>query len=82
MEILKKIYALYFTVSQKYMTVENAIELFTVTSDCQLSQKDALFCLGMSKMTNAFENEEHKNYTKLLFVEFLEMIGRAANIKY
>ena len=34
------------------------------------------------KMTNAFENDESRNYQKILFVEFLEMIGRVAQIKF
>ena len=36
----------------------------------------------MSKMTLANENEESKSYFRLQFVEFLEMIGRIAHLKY
>ena len=62
--------------------MENAIDLFTKKSDCGLNSKDAIFCYGMSKITLANENEKNKNYFKLLFVEFLEMIGRVADLKF
>jgi hypothetical protein len=62
--------------------MDNVMDLFTKKSDCCLSQKDALFCYGMSKMTVANENENNKSYFKLLFVEFLEMIGRVADFKF
>ncbi len=62
--------------------MDNVMDLFTKKSDCFLSQKDALFCYGMSKITVANENEQNKNYHRLLFVEFLEMIGRVADFKF
>ena len=58
------------------------MDLFTKKSDCGLNSKDTIFCYGMSKITLANENEKNKNYFKLLFVEFLEMIGRVADLKF
>jgi len=36
----------------------------------------------MSKMTLANENEDSQKYLKMIFVEFLEMICRVADVKY
>lgn len=36
----------------------------------------------MSKMTVPQENEDAKKYNSMFFVEFLEMIGRVAYIKF
>jgi hypothetical protein len=64
------------------MSLDNAIDLFTIQSECQISYKDCVYCFGMSKMTVTNENEESKTYYRLLFVEFLEMVGRIAHLKY
>ena len=45
-----------------------------------LSDKDALYCCAMAKMTQP--DETKGTYRKLLFVEFLEVLGRAAVAKY
>ena len=58
------------------------MDLFTRKSECGLSYKDAVFCYGMSKMTLANENEDSQKYLKMIFVEFLEMICRVADVKY
>ena len=48
-----------------------------------LNDKDATFCYGMSKMTVANESEEATlKYKRLQFVEFLEMLGRIADLKF
>jgi len=45
--------------------------------------KDVIFCYGMSKMTLHDENNDGEARMKRIdFVEFLEMIGRAANVKF
>lgn len=80
---LRKVYGLYRTATQKHMTMEDALDLFCFLSDCGLSLKDATYCYGMAKMTCANENEDSaKKYQRLLFVEFLEMIGRVADHKF
>ena len=48
-----------------------------------LTDKQARFCYAMSKQTIVLEKEDGPTkYDKLLFVEFLELIGRIAQIKY
>ena len=62
--------------------MDQATDLFTKTSDCCLSYKEAVFCYGISKMTVANENGELTLYKKMNFVEFLEMICRVADAKF
>lgn len=68
----------------KQMPVEKCIKLFTDDTDVGLSLKDAVYCMGMSKMTVINENEqpESKKYKTVAFVEFLEMIARVAQSKF
>lgn len=67
------------------MSLTQAIDLLTVRSSLELSVRDAIYCYGMSKMTCAEENAPGKlpdHYQKIEFVEFLEMIGRVAEVKF
>jgi len=48
-----------------------------------MTEKDAIFCYGMCKMTVVNEAEESNvKYKRLQFVELLEMIGRIADLKF
>ena len=68
------------TSHMRQMPTEKAIKLFTDGTDVGLTAKEAVYCLGMSKMTVVLENEgESKKYKTLAFVEFLEMIARVAH---
>jgi len=58
------------------------MELVCRLSDLNLTEKEAKFCYGMSKMTVRDEVPNHHEYQKLRFVEFLEFIGRLAHSKY
>ena len=58
------------------------IELVCRDSDVELTDKEARFCFGMSKMTVKDEVKNHDEYDKLRFSEFLEFIGRVAQTKY
>jgi len=58
--------------------MEDAVEMFTRDTNLGLSQRQAIICYGMSKMTVANENDHGDKYQKMLFVEFLEMIARIA----
>lgn len=65
------------------MTMEDAINLMTKMSPLKLNDREAIYCFGMSKMTVVNEAEESSTkYKRLVFVEFLEMIGRIADIKF
>lgn len=81
-ELIRKVYQRYYTLTKKYMSAEDAIELFCNESDCGLTNKEAQYCHAMSKMTNPNENDNSERYTKLQYPEFLEMIGRVAELKY
>lgn len=70
------------TVVRKQITMKEAVELFTVSCGLKLSAKDCKYCFGMSKMTIANEEFDHEKYSKMMFVEFLEMIGRVAVAEY
>lgn len=56
----------------------NCLEIVTRGSDIELSEKEARFCFGMSKMTVKDEMKNHQEYDKLRFPEFLEFLGRVA----
>lgn len=58
------------------------LELMTRTPGLQLSEKEARFCFGMSKMTVRDEVENHAEYHRLRYPEFLEFLGRAAHAKF
>ncbi len=65
------------------MNAKDAVSLMTRESEVRLSEKQAMYCYGMSKMTVKNEMEKGaQSYQKLVFVEFLEFIGRAAFEKY
>jgi len=48
----------------------------------QMSENNVKFAYALSKMTVANEPLQYKQYSIMLFVEFLEFIGRLANIKF
>ena len=58
------------------------MELFCKESEIELTDKEARFCFGMSKMTVKDEVKNHDEYEKFRFSEFLEFIGRVAHTKY
>ena len=62
--------------------LRNCVELVSRGSEIDLSEKEAKFCFGMSKMTVKDEVKNHAEYDKLKFVEFIEFIGRVAHTRY
>ena len=53
------------------------------TSGIGLKEREAIFCYGMSRMSVINEMAKGPNlYHKMVFVEFLEYIGRVADLKY
>lgn len=81
-ELIRLVYQKYYTLNKKFMTLDDALDLFCSESQCYLSSKEALYCYGMCKMTIPNENDNAEKYAKLQYVEFLEMIGRVAEHKY
>ena len=64
------------------MSGKDAINLMTKDSSLGLTSKQAKYCLGFCKMTTVEEVAEFDLYNKVAHVEFLEMIGRIAHIKF
>ena len=65
------------------MPQDTAVKLFAQPDGVGLSFREARQAYGLCKMTVAGENEDAcDNYYRLRFVEFLEMIGRVAHMKY
>ena len=65
------------------LAVRAVIDLVTKDSRLMLSEKDAFFCFGMSKMTVKDENDGGTlRYNVLTRAEFYEFIGRVAALKY
>ena len=84
MDALQKLYKKHFQPKQTWMSLQDAVTLMSSKEvGVELSYKDSTFAYGMSKMTVKNEMEKGVNpYKKLLFVEFLEFIGRCAALKY
>ena len=62
--------------------MDDCLSLLMRDSLLKMSEKDATYCYGLSKMTVEKENEHNKKYFELQFVELLEVIGRVAEFKY
>ena len=61
----------------------DAVDLMCRLTPLSLTEKEAYLCYGMCKMTTVNEAEESSiKYKRLQFVEFLEMIGRIADVKF
>lgn len=58
------------------------LALFTRDSNVAIGEKEAIYCMGMSKMTVVKETVTPKQYDKLELCEMCEMICRVADIKY
>lgn len=81
-EGIQKMHKYYFTGTQRYMSGHDGINLLSKDALANLSVQQAKYCLAFCKMTVKDECSEFDKYTKLQVVELLEMIGRAARIKY
>ena len=49
-----------------------------------ISPNQIMYCFGMCQMTTCFEKDKKvaDSQTQLLFVEFLEFVGRIAHVKF
>ena len=79
---VQKLHQSYFTPTQKYMSDKDAINLLSKDALADLTYQQAKFCLAYCKMPIKDEVVEFDKYHKLHVVELMEMIGRAAKIKY
>ena len=64
------------------MSDKDAVNLLTKDALCDLTFTQAKFCLSFCKIPFRNEINDFEKYSKLLLVEMLEMIGRAAKVKY
>ena len=65
LDLIQKIYNIYTKPNKKYMSLEDAIDLFFKKSDCGMNYKEITYCYGMSKMTVQNENDESQKYLRL-----------------
>ena len=63
--------------------MQDALDLLMKLTPLNMIEKDAIYCYGMCKMTITDEQDDSTaKYKKLQWVEFLEMIGRVADLKF
>ena len=58
MEGLKKVYAHFFDPRKKYMTMNDALDVMIRLTPLSMTEKDAIYCYGMCKMTVVNEAED------------------------
>ena len=78
---LFKVYQSFFVQIRKYMNLSDC-QLLDHRCQLGISEKEVQLAYGLSKMTVENENTKGSQYQKMLFVEFLEFIGRLAHSKY
>ena len=76
------VYQHYVQPTQKYMSLKDALNLCMKDSGLQMTSKQAKYCVGFCRMTVRAETVDNEAFVKVSFVEFLEMIGRIAHVKY
>lgn len=72
----------YLEPSKKSFKMMDAMRLFCKDTFSGISENEFYYCYGMSKMTVAKESQNHNNYFTIQLPEFLELIGRVAELKY
>ena len=83
LHLIKQIHGFMFPKYVEGMSgFRQTLDLFCRMSDLKVTDKNAKFCFGMSKMTVKDEVPQHHDYNRLKLVEFLEMIGRVAYHKF
>jgi len=64
------------------MNKMDCLELMTKITRIINEETKVIYCFGMSKMAVVSDTGDRAKYDELKFVEFLEFIGRCADIKY
>lgn len=85
LEAIKRVTARYVNPRERAFSKKNALSLFCKDSNIALAEVDFTTCYGLSKMTIVQEHlmkDEYERYYKLRTVEFLDLIGRVADVKY
>ena len=72
----------FFQPRAKFLDQKDAVAIFCKHTDT-LPEGEANYIYGMSKMTNPIESKEIKKHRTIVnVVELIEMIGRAADLRY
>lgn len=80
---LRKVYETHYAPRKRFMNMDDVVDLMVRQTGLLQMEKDAIYCAGMSKMTYPQEtNHQDAYYNSLKFVEFLELLGRVAHLKY
>lgn len=82
LENLRTIYKKNVKSHNTVLTKDDVVDLYTKNEDIRVSDQDAVYCYGMSKMTISNENKDSNKYEKIEFVEFLEFVCRIAVKKF
>lgn len=72
----------YHEANKKHFKYGDCQKLFTRDTTSGITEKDFPYIYGMSKMTVALETQYHSSYYIIQMVEFLEIICRAADVRY
>ena len=83
LENLKKVYQNYTNQNKKFLNMEDCVNLcMREAASLSMSEKDVKIAYAMCKMTVVNEPANYKAYNIMVFVEFLEFIGRLAHYKF
>mmetsp|Transcript_28203 Transcript_28203/g.37625 ORF Transcript_28203/g.37625 Transcript_28203/m.37625 type:complete len:125 (+) Transcript_28203:1382-1756(+) len=77
-----RLHGAYFTPTQRFMSDKDATSLLTKDTTLELTHTQAKYCLSFCKMPIKDEVSDFEKYHKLQPVELMEMIGRAAKIRF
>ena len=78
---IHQLYKRYLNPKQNTLHKNNIMLMFTRDTNL-VSINEALYCYGLSKMTVIDETKLNKLYDRMIIPEFVEMIGRVADVKF
>ena len=81
-EGIKKLHEIFVSPLEPKMTFNSCIRLLTKMTDLKLTHHHAKYCIIFAKMTSRNEVYEFDKYLKIELVEFYEIIGRVATVKF
>jgi hypothetical protein len=78
LENVKRVFNYYQKPDHMFMSFKDCMQMMMKDSQLGLTAKQAKYCYGFCKMTNADEASDFNKTDRIQFVELLEMIGRIA----
>ena len=82
LEGIEKVMKAYHAPRKNYMNRKDFVSLVTRDSRVMIGEKEAIYCLSMSKMTVVLETKTPKQYDIIALPEMCEALGRVADYKY